>query len=86
MITLRIVSSWCGGSFYAMIGINILNVIEFLFQSLIQFVNKHLNKINLEVTDLDSQVRISYFNFPELDVPGVVKVLHNLGMRNDFCH
>ena len=28
------------------------------FQSLIQFVNKHLNKINLEVTDLDSQVNV----------------------------
>lgn len=25
------------------------------FQSLVTFVNKHLNKVNLEVTDLDSQ-------------------------------
>jgi len=32
-------------------------VVSFLStQSLINFVNKHLNKINLEVTDLDTQV------------------------------
>ena len=29
-----------------------------LFQSLITFVNRHLEKINFEVTDLDSQVRV----------------------------
>jgi len=33
----------------------------FLCQSLINFVNKHLNKINLEVTDLDSQVNSMLF-------------------------
>lgn len=28
----------------------------FIFQTLITFVNKHLNKLNLEVTELETQV------------------------------
>lgn len=28
----------------------------FCYQSLITFVNKHLNKLNLEVTELETQV------------------------------
>lgn len=34
-----------------------------LSQSLITFVNKHLNKLNLEVTELESQVRQTDFLF-----------------------
>lgn len=35
--------------------LNALKPLYYLFQSLVTFVNKHLNKVNLEVTDLDSQ-------------------------------
>lgn len=30
----------------------------FVFQTLITFVNKHLNKLNLEVSELDTQVSL----------------------------
>lgn len=33
-----------------------LGTFAFLFQTLITFVNKHLNKLNLEVTELETQV------------------------------
>lgn len=36
-------------------------IISCHFQSLITFVNKHLNKLNLEVTELESQVSHSAY-------------------------
>lgn len=58
-LSLGLSGSWSQGSCpFALRGAGLSAPVPLPLQSLITFVNKHLNKLNLEVTELETQVSV----------------------------